>query len=290
MKQEKAITLFLDIILLVCMVNLVVFLVFRIDPLPTNIFMKFLMVSMIALFVEYINSSVGMGYGTILSPVLIILGFPIKTVIPAILLTELIVGIPAGMIHHKVGNVSFKLNSRPTRIVILLTACSLLGAVGAVYLVSILPIKLAQGFVSIIIVLVGIAFFIKKKKTIKFSWVNLSVLGVIAAFNKAASGGGYGPLTTGGQILAGVPDKSAIPITILSKAFVGAVGVVSYYIIDSSGPDWSLLIPLIIGSLIPLVPAVMTVKILSQEKIHARLGIFITFLGTMALIKTFLIG
>ncbi len=287
MKQEKVIMLFLDVILFVCIVNLIIFMVFKIDPLPTNIFFKFMVVSFIALFVEYINSSVGMGYGTILSPVLILLGFPLKTVIPAILLTELVVGIPAGIIHHKVGNVSFKLNSRPTKIVVLLTACSFLGAVGAVYLVSMLPVKLAQGFVATVIVIVGLAFFLKKSKKIKFSWGKLGALGVLAAFNKAASGGGYGPLTTGGQILAGIPDKNAIPITILSKAFVGAVGVVSYYLIDRSSADWSLLIPLIVGSMIPLVPAVMTVKILPQEKIHTRLGVFITFLGAMALFKTF---
>jgi uncharacterized protein len=287
MNRVKALSLFLDVLLFACIVNLVIFLVFKIDPLPTNVALKFVAVGLIAFFVEYINSSIGMGYGTILSPVLIILGFPLKTVVPAILLTELIIGIPAGILHHKMGNVSFKLNSRPTKIVLLLTVCSFLGAVGAVYLVSILPVKLAQGFVSTIIVIVGLAFFLKKSKRITFSWIKLSFLGVLAAFNKASSGGGYGPLTTGGQIIAGIPDKSAIPITILSKAFVGAVGVVSYYLIEGATPDWSLLLPLIVGSIIPLIPAVMTVKILPQEKLHTRLGIFITFLGAIALFKTF---
>ncbi|MGD9578839.1 MAG: TSUP family transporter, partial [Syntrophorhabdus sp.] len=63
---------------------------------------------LLAFFCEYLDSTLGMGYGTTLTPVLLLFGFTPLQVVPAILISELITGFMAGFFHHKVGNVNFK--------------------------------------------------------------------------------------------------------------------------------------------------------------------------------------
>ncbi len=52
---------------------------------------------------EYVDSTLGMGYGTILTPLLLFLGFQPLQVVPAVLLTEAVTGIAAAVMHHAVG-------------------------------------------------------------------------------------------------------------------------------------------------------------------------------------------
>ena len=53
----------------------------------------------IAFFAEYIDSTLGMGYGTTLTPLLILFGFEPLQVVPAVLLSELVTGLLAGFTH-----------------------------------------------------------------------------------------------------------------------------------------------------------------------------------------------
>ncbi|GAI88319.1 unnamed protein product, partial [marine sediment metagenome] len=46
--------------------------------------------SIIALLCEYVDSTLGMGYGTALTPVLLLFGFTPMQIIPAVLLSELL--------------------------------------------------------------------------------------------------------------------------------------------------------------------------------------------------------
>ena len=62
----------------------------------------------IAFLAEYMDSTLGMGYGTTLTPLLLLLGFEPLQVVPAILLSELLTGLLAGFTHHSVGNVDFR--------------------------------------------------------------------------------------------------------------------------------------------------------------------------------------
>ena len=65
----------------------------------------------IGCLVEYIDSTLGMGYGTALTPILLMMGFEPMQVVPAILVAELFTGLLAGVMHAKVGNVEFKVRT-----------------------------------------------------------------------------------------------------------------------------------------------------------------------------------
>ena len=66
----------------------------------------FAVIAIIALICEYMDASIGMGYGTALSPILIIMGFLPLQVVPAVLLGQLVGGLAGGFFHHRVGNIS----------------------------------------------------------------------------------------------------------------------------------------------------------------------------------------
>ena len=57
---------------------------------------------------EYVDSSLGMGYGTTLTPVLLLFGFAPLEVVPALLVSQLLAGILSGFVHHSMGNVDLK--------------------------------------------------------------------------------------------------------------------------------------------------------------------------------------
>ena len=64
--------------------------------------------SVLALVCEYINSTLGMGYGTALTAMLLLFGFTPMQIVPVVLLSELISDFSMGFLHHKNGNVNFK--------------------------------------------------------------------------------------------------------------------------------------------------------------------------------------
>ncbi len=61
-----------------------------------------------AFLCEYMDSTLGMGYGTTLTPVLLLFGFSPMQIVPAVLLSELVTEILAAFFHHWQGNVNFK--------------------------------------------------------------------------------------------------------------------------------------------------------------------------------------
>ena len=75
----------------------------------------------LAFVCELVDSSLGMGYGTTLAPLLLLVGYEPLDVVPAVLLSEFLTGVLAGVFHHEFGNVELKLGTRDSRIAALLT-------------------------------------------------------------------------------------------------------------------------------------------------------------------------
>ena len=112
----------------------------------------------------------------------------------------------------------------------LLSTCSVLGAVPAVLVAFSLPRFSLKLLIGLIVLCIGLFMLGCSRRGFSFSWVKLTGLGLLAAFNKGVSGGGYGPLITGGQILSGVEEKSAIGITSVSEGATCVVGLIAYLV------------------------------------------------------------
>lgn len=269
-----------------------------------------IIIAIIAFISEYTDSTLGMGYGTILTPLLLLMGFDPLQIVPSILLSELITGISAGVLHHKAGNVylrpktinPFKAMKKikengvkdsvkrglplHLKVALLIAVCSVVGVVAAVFLAINLPKFYLKLYIGILISVIGIFILVTLKKNYKFSWKKITLLGVIASFNKGISGGGYGPVVTGGQILSGIDGRKAIGITSLAEGFTCLAGIIVYLIVKP-GIDWVLAPFLVVGAILSVPLSVFTVKKIKINKMKFIIGIVTLFLGILTIIKLF---
>ena len=242
-------------------------------------------VALLALACEYVDSTLGMGYGTTLTPILLLIGYEPAQIVPSVLLSEFLTGILAGILHHELGNVDFKPGSRSLNVALVLAACSVVGTLIAVVIAVNVPTWAVKTYIGVLVLLMGVGILATMSKSFAFSWKKVVGLGLVAAFNKGISGGGYGPLVTGGQILAGVDGKGAIGITSLAEGLVCIVGVVTYYLTGNGGVDWGLAPSLVLGAVLSVPFAAFTVKRMAMHKMRWAIGVAITVLGLFTLGK-----
>ncbi|MFH1066279.1 MAG: TSUP family transporter, partial [bacterium] len=88
---------------------------------------------------ELLDSSVGMGYGTTLTPLLLLMGFHPLAFVPTILMSELLTGFAAAFFHAEAGNVRFVRHSTHLRAAMILSAGSIAGVLVGVHLALKLP-------------------------------------------------------------------------------------------------------------------------------------------------------
>jgi len=226
-----------------------------------------------------------MGYGTTLTPLLLFLNFEPLQIVPAVLLSEFITGITAGLFHNKLGNCDFTKDSEDSKVTLVLASCSVGGTVVAVILALTLSKLVVSLYIGTLVLLMGI--LIISNKSWIFSWKKIVGIGVLAAFNKGISGGGYGPLVTGGQIISGRNCKNSIGSTSLAEGIVCLVGVLLYAIFTYS-MSYVLALPLVIGAVISTPVAAITVKKLPTGKLKQVVGIIVVVLGVFTIIKVLL--
>jgi len=237
-----------------------------------------------ALVCEYIDSSLGMGYGTTLTPMLLIAGFEPLQIVPAVLFSELLTGVAAGVLHHRDGNLDLFGDLRARRTALLLTLLSAVGAVVAA-LVAISLSRFWFSFaIAVIVLAMGVVTLATRHRRIPYRPASIVAVGLVAAFNKGLSGGGYGPLVTAGQVVSGMPARHAVAITSIAEALTCAVGLAAYGILTGS-PDWSLAVPLAAGALLSVPVATLTVRRMSEGTIRGAVGVLALILGLVSLGK-----
>jgi len=239
-----------------------------------------------AFLTAYIDTCVGGGHGTMLTPILILLGFAATMVVPAVLLSEICIGIVATILNHRVGNIRLSHGEQHRRVLLVLAACSLVGSLIAVTVAVHAPAKWVNAWIGLIIIAVGVLLLVRRGTTGQFSMRRIVVLGTIAAFNKGLSGGGYGPLLTGGQLLSGVAEKGAVSITPPARGLTGLFSVVLYFAAKGH-LELSLAAPLIIGSVLAMPAAVGTVAWIEAGLLRKGITIVTLVLGALLVIKAF---
>jgi uncharacterized membrane protein YfcA len=264
----------------------------------------------IAFVCEYVDSTLGMGYGTTLTPVLLIMGYSPLQVVPVVLISELVSGILAAVFHHKEGNVNLKPKTMDVSIIaerlkslgyiesfnrgipkhlkvaLLLAVCSIIGTVAAVFIAVNIPKFWLKLYIGCLVFSMGITMLVCFNKEFRFSWKKITFLGLIASFNKGMSGGGYGPVVTGGQILSGVEGKSAVGITSLAEGLTCAVGIIMYMLVAKAPLDLRLAPIITIGAVLSVPFSAKSVKVLTARKLKLAIAVVTLLLGMFTILKT----
>lgn len=234
----------------------------------------------------YVDATLGMGYGSTLAPLLIILGFKPLDVVPAILASQLSAGALGSWAHHYIGNVDLHPARLAFKISLALAAASVAGSIVGVRIALRLPELYLEAWVGFLVAAVGLITIVTYGRQFRFSWGRITALGILAAFNKGITGGGYGPIIMGGQLLAGVPSKNAVGITTLAETLACVVGVAGFAAARGT-VKWHLA-PFLIAGAVAAVPfSALTLSVLKTTYVRIGIG-FVTFsLGILTLLKTF---
>lgn len=233
---------------------------------------------------ELIDSGLGMGYGTILTPTLLLIGYEPQDIVPTILLSELLSGFTAAYFHNKIKNVDLSLQGKDLLPAATLAGGSVAGvSVGVFVAVNISKDALGM-LIGCIIFLSGLFVVLLSRKVIEYRKWKMLLLSTIASFNKAVSGGGYGPLVTSGQILSGVQGKASVGISSFAEAFTCLFGVTLFLIKGGSlYPD--LLIPMCGGALFSVPFSVFVIHKTKENHLKIIIGIMTMVMGGLTICK-----
>ena len=269
----------------------------------------FLLILVLACLIELINASLGMGWGTIFTPVLILFGFPTIVAVPAVLFSQGLGSIAASVFHSRFENASFEPGS------IELKTAAIIGSFGVVasLLAALLAVNINKTvlntYIGLLVLLMGVVMLTDRQ--FKFSWKKIIGVGLLSAFNKGISGGGFGPIVTGGQIMAGQEQKKAIAITLFSEIPICLVGFFTYLVAhavkETSGSvftqpadsflasmfsrnifAWELCLALVAGAFIAAPFGALATKVLRKNTIQKAVGVLISILGCLTLLRTYL--
>ena len=235
--------------------------------------------AMVAFIAALIDTSLGMCYGTILAPILLIAGYSPEVVVPTVLFSQLIVDIGGGLTHTKVKNFTRK----DIRVALLVAIPATIFAFLGVFLNVNLPKIVTKIYVGLIVTILGLLLLlgIKLRKTSK----RLLFISSIAGFNKGFMGGGFGPVVVSGQIVlnhdvrpsVSIGDIAEIPVCIvglLAFAVLGKLSFIPIYLIVT--------IPALIASLIG--PHI-TMKIGQKNYAEKIIGVATLAIGLITLLK-----
>lgn len=242
------------------------------------------LVGIVAFISEYLDSGLGMGYGTALAPILIIMGYHPLQVVPAILISQFVTDVAACISHHSLCNVNLKIKSPDFKIASRLGIISSIGVIVSVIIALKIPKWLLTLYIGLLVLAMGILILVTINKPVRFSWRKIMGISFLAAFNKGISGGGYGPLVMGGQILSGVCAKNAVGITAFAEAITCLVGFILYLLLGKS-IDWKLTGLLVVCATGAVPIAAITIKNVNPEKLKKYIGILITILGIFTVLK-----
>lgn len=226
--------------------------------------------------------TLGMGYGTTITPLLLLAGFVPLQIVPVVLFSQFTIGAIGGFLHHRVGNVDLQRGSMHLQVASILAICSVFGVCIAVFLVKIINPEVVKMIIAVVVILAGVALLTTVKVKYSFSYIKIVILGIVAAFNKGLSGGGYGPVLTSGQMLTGLEGRNAVGITFFAEGITCLVGVILYLILHK-GSDFSLAPPLILGGVFALPFTTWIVKRMTTNKLRIVIGVVVTLLGGLVL-------
>lgn len=231
---------------------------------------------------QYVDATLGMGYGTTLTALLIMLGFPAHSVVVAVLLQQLVAGAVVSVFHHAMGNADLRPDERHFRVAMVLGGLGIVGSFAAAAVAVSMPEGLLDGAVGGVIFTMGVVIFAARHLRLRFSWWRSAVLGLIAGANKGFMGGGYGPLIMAGQLASGDNMRQAIAVVSLAEA-VSCVGGAAGYALMGARMPWLLTGSLVVGGLVSSALASLTVRSLPEQGLKTVVAALYLLLGALTL-------
>lgn len=234
---------------------------------------------------ELIDSALGMGYGTILTPAMLFMGYQPEDIVPTILISELFSGFAAAFFHNEIKNIDLGLRGKDLKPALILAGGSVLGVTAGVLTSINLPSSFLKMAIGCIIMMSGLFVILLAQHVIVYKNWKMLILSGIASFNKSLSGGGYGPLVTSGQILSGVQGRSAVGITSFAEAFT-CLFASALFLFKGGSLNLQVFIPMCAGALISVPFSVFAINKAHEDHLKILIGLLTIAMGGFTIYKS----
>lgn len=242
-------------------------------------------VVILSIIMEIIDSGLGMMYGTLLSPILILLGYDPKLVVPAILISQAFGGATGAIGHHFRKNSDFSGLTRDLKISLAIIIPGIAACIFGAYIGQIIDKLYMKFYIGLLVVVMG--WLCLRPIYYDFSWKKMWGIGLLSGFNKALSGGGFGPVTATGKILGGVDPKVSVGTTTLAEVPICVVSFITWIMLGGK-ISWAFPAALCIGSLIGgYIGPILTAR-MDTGKLKTAVGVLAVISGAWLLIDLYL--
>jgi uncharacterized membrane protein YfcA len=229
-------------------------------------------VIVLALVFEFMDAAAGMGFGTALTPVLLVMGFDPLQIVPVVLIQQTVAGLVGAFLHREFQNVEWKFKplSETVRLCIIIassgTVLVLLATIGIYAVMDLDPIWIKL-YVALLLLMMGGISLVQSRRERPYRPNLLIAFGAVAGFNKGVGGGGYGPVVTIGGLIAGVPVKSMLGVTALSEGVVCFIAVLAWLAMAATGisVDYVLLPSVMLASMVSAVLAPYLTRVFPEK-------------------------
>lgn len=249
--------------------------------------MELACLSLAALIMEFIDSALGMMYGTVLSPLLIIMNYNAGDVVPSLLISQAVGGFIASWRHHRHNNGDFDSGTTDRRIAVTIIWFGVFASLIGVSLSVSIPPLILKTYIGLLVTLIGLLILCGRSMTLTDGRIYL--LGFVSAFNKALSGGGFGPLVAGGQLVfRDRCEKGAIASTDFAEAPICLFSFLLWVSFKGVPPP-ALCLPLCAGSAVGgfFGPRWLS-RIRNRQRLKKLLGCLVLLEGAWVLYKVWL--
>lgn len=229
-------------------------------------------VVLIAALFEFMDASAGMGFGTALTPLLLMVGFDPKQIVPVVMIQQGAAGLVGAFLHREFENVEWRFSpmSETVRLWLIIAGTGVLFnivAVVGVYKIFTVGKVWIKLYVALLLLMMGMTSLIQAKKDRPYKPGKMVMWAALAGFNKGVGGGGYGPVVTIGGLMAGVPVKSMMAVTAISEGTVSTLSVVTWLALLGSGVtiDYVLLPSFMLATMFSAVAAPYMTRVFPEK-------------------------
>lgn len=232
----------------------------------------------LAFFCEYVDATLGMGFGTILSPVLLFLGYEPLVMVPTVLFSQFLAGLVCSGFHHNFENMDLKGNQWQRKALLVFLSTGLVGVLISSFSILTLPGDFIKLYIGLVVILMGLIMGLNFRMKATHSLPRLAGMGLIAAFNKGISGGGYGPIVIGGQIVSDINPRAALAIAVFVESLVCLFGFLLQFVLIGI-TDVILLVSVTVGAVIAAPLSAFTTSKVDHESIQWAVAIATIVIG-----------
>lgn len=228
----------------------------------------------IAMAFEFMDATAGMGFGTAITPLLLVLGFDPKQIVPVVMVQQGVAGLVGTFLHKEYGNVewSFKPMSETIKLWFYIALPGMLAvaiSVSAVYAIFKVAKVWITLYVCVLLLAMGAISLYQgiSQRERKYRPKMMIFFATLAGFNKGVGGGGYGPVVTIGGLMSGVPAKSMMAVTAISEGTVSTFSIIVWLAMLSGGVviDYLLLPSMMIATICSAVLAPWATRVFPER-------------------------